>query len=300
MNLSVLISVFSKEIPAYLAECLDSLAAQTLRAGEVVVVEDGPLGARLDRTIDAYREKLPIVSVRLKDHVGLGVALGAGLSACRGEYVARMDADDICVPDRFERQMDFLESHREVDVVGGAIAEFEQDRLTPHSIRMLPTAGRPLLEFAQFRNPLNHMTVVFRKAAVLAAGSYRTRMGFEDYDLWARMLMRGAGLHNLEDVLVYVRCGTGMQSRRGGISYLKREIDLQLRLREMRFLSSRQCAMNILLRAPVRLMPTRLRAMCYRMGLRNDPARAGLIRGRSGLGARLNPSGGIKEIPDEY
>ncbi len=271
VRLSVLMSMYEKESPACLCECLDSLAMQTLRADEVVLVEDGPLGDALKDTIDRYRKILPIVSLPLPAHVGLGAALRSGLHHCQGEYVARMDSDDICVPERFEKQMKFLESNPEVDVVGAAIAEFEEDPSAPHSIRMLPEAGAALRHFARFRTPMNHVTVTFRKASVLAAGNYRASYCLQDYYLWARMLALGYVLHNLSEVLVYVRCGNGMQARRGGFAYAKEEIHLQGYLRELGLLNAPGALLNIVMRVPVRLAPSFVRAFCYRLILRNRP-----------------------------
>lgn len=272
MKLSVLMSVYHKESSANLRQCLDSLAIQTLRADEVVIVEDGPLGEQLEATIAAYRKVLPIVSLPLPVHVGLGAALRAGLYMCRGEYVARMDSDDICVPERFQRQVKFLESNWEVDVVGGAIAEFVEDCSAPHSIRLLPAAGQALRRFAMSRTPMNHVTVVFRKASVVAAGNYESCQGFEDYHLWARMLTLGYRLHNMNDILVYVRCGNGMQSRRGGLAYLKGEIEFQSFLRKMGLLDATGAFLNILMRGPIRLAPDSVRSLCYSLFLRTPPA----------------------------
>jgi Fe2+ transport system protein FeoA len=113
------------------------------------------------------------------------------------------------------------------------------------------------------------MTVMFRKGSVLAAGNYQSCFGFEDYDLWARMLMRGRRLHNLQDVLVYVRCGNGMQRRRGGLTYLREEAALQHRFMKMGFLSKRQFLLNLIARAPVRVAPISLRTAFYRCVLRD-------------------------------
>lgn len=271
MLLSVLMPVYHKESPVHLRQSLDSLAAQTVPADEVVIVEDGPLGEPLDAIIAAYKKNLSIVSLRLPVHVGLGAALRAGLYICRGEYVARMDADDICVPDRFERQMNFLECNREVDVVGSAIAEFEQDCSAPRAIRLLPAAGPALLRFAKSRTPMNHVTVVFRKASVVAAGNYESCHGFEDYHLWARMLTLGYRLHNMKDILVYARCGNGMQGRRGGLAYLKGEIEFQSFLRKMGLLDASGSIWNILMRGPIRLAPDSVRSLCYSLFLRTSP-----------------------------
>jgi glycosyltransferase involved in cell wall biosynthesis len=282
MKLSVLMSVYCKESPAFLCQCLDSLVSQTLQADEVVIVEDGPLGKALEASIASYQASLPIVSLSLPVNVGLGEALRAGLQVCRGEYVARMDSDDICMPCRFQIQMDFLERNPDVDVVSGTWAEFDEDCSRPHSLRRLPATGPALLRYAKFRNPINHVTAVFRKSAVLAAGSYQSFHGFEDYHLWARMLTLGYRLHNIEEILVCVRVGNGMQGRRGGFGYFKREIAFQSYLRKIGLLSGTEYIGNILLRAPIRITPVFVRALCYKLFLRkrftSELRSAGIVR----------------------
>jgi glycosyltransferase involved in cell wall biosynthesis len=268
MTLTVLMSVYRKESPTFLSQCLDSLVAQTLQADEVVIVEDGPLGEELEATIASYNASLPIVSLRLPVNVGLGEALRAGLHLCRGEYVARMDSDDICLPFRFQMQMDFLRRNPDIDVISGTWAEFDEDCSRPHSLRRLPPTGPALLRYAKFRNPINHVTAIFRKSAVLAAGSYQSFHGFEDYHLWVRMLRLGYQLHNIDEILVCVRVGNGMQGRRGGFIYFKREIAFQSFLRKIGLLSATEYIGNILLRAPIRLTPECVRAQCYKLFLR--------------------------------
>ena len=278
MKLSVLMPVYERESPEFLRAAIESLAAQTVQADEIVIVEDGPLGAELTEMIRNAQAVLPIVSLRLLAHAGLGLALREGLDTCRGEFVARMDADDICAPDRFYWQLDFLERNRQVDVVGSAIAEFRHDPLAVESVRRLPVTGRALAEFAKHRNPLNHMTVMFRRQAVLDAGSYQSCAGFEDYHLWARMLGRGCQLCNLSDVLVHVRCGNGMQQRRGGLNYLLREIEFQRFLYRTGLLSAPDCARNMLVRAPVRLVPEFMRSLFYGHFLREPAPRNGALK----------------------
>jgi hypothetical protein len=191
-----------------------------------------------------------------------------------------MDSDDICVADRFKLQMSFLESNREVDVVGSAIAEFEQDCSAPRSIRLVPAAGPELRRFARSRTPMNHMTVVFRKVSVVAAGNYESWQGFEDYHLWARMLALGYRLYNMKEILVYVRCGNGMQNRRGGVAYLKEEIRFQRYLCKMGLQNAAGTFWSILVRGPVRLAPNWFRALCYRLFLRQSlPASSDLPNG---------------------
>ena len=272
MTLSALMAVYSKESPDFLRQCLASLAAQTRLADEIVIVLDGPVGKSLEEAIASFRSSLPIALVGLTANVGLGAALRIGLSQCQGKFVARMDSDDLSLPWRFEKQLDFLESHPAVDVVGGAIAEFEEDWSAPHSIRSLPASGKDLLCFAKTRNPLNHMTVMFRKDAVLAAGSYQSCKGFEDYHLWARMLLNGSSLHNLADILVLARCGNGMLSRRGGFAYFMQEMKVQRRLLAMGFLNDFEFTRNVVVRGPLRLVPNAVRSLLYQLFLRDATA----------------------------
>ncbi|MGD0731242.1 MAG: glycosyltransferase [Terracidiphilus sp.] len=271
-------SVYQKESPSYFNQSLNSLAAQTLPADEVVIVEDGPLGEPLLAVIAAHSKDLPIVSLRLPVQSGLGAALRAGLYLCRGEYVARMDSDDISVPERFQMQVDFMERNRDVDVVGSAIAEFDQDSSTPHSVRLLPAGGAALRRFARSRTPMNHMTVLFRKSSVVGSGNYESFQGFEDYHLWARMLTLGYRLHNMKDILVNVRCGNGMQRRRGGLAYLKAEIAFQRFLRKMGLLGAPGSLLNIMLRGPIRLAPDSIRALFYNLFLRTAPTAQRMMR----------------------
>jgi glycosyltransferase involved in cell wall biosynthesis len=274
VKLSVLVPVYDRESPIFLGHCLESLARQTRPGDEVVMVEDGELGEPLKRVIDQFRSSLPVSTLRLRRNVGLGAALRAGLSMCRGELVARMDSDDIAVPERFERQLSFLATHPQVAVVGGAIAEFRTSPQAIESVRRLPACGPALRKFAKFRNPLNHMTAMFRRQAVLEAGSYQPCAGFEDYHLWVRMLRHGCELHNLPDLLVYVRCGNGMQQRRGGFSYFLREVKFQRFLHSTGMVAFPACARNVLLRAPIRIAPAFVRSLLYGRFLR-DPAPPG-------------------------
>ena len=271
MKLSVLMSVYAKESPHCLRQSFESLAMQTRQADEMVVVEDGPLGGELLDALDDAGRILPIVRVRLFAQCGLGAALREGLDACSGEFVARMDSDDICVPGRFACQLDFLERNPQVDVAGSAIAEFEDDPLCAVSVRRLPETSQELARFARYRNPLNHVTVMFRRESVLNAGSYQPCEGFEDYQLWVRMLGRGCRLHNLPEVLVYVRCGNGMHRRRGGFSYFLRELAFQRFLHRSGMLTLPGVARNVLLRAPIRIAPVFIRSFCYERFLR-EPA----------------------------
>ncbi|MDR0584142.1 MAG: glycosyltransferase, partial [Treponema sp.] len=111
---SVLMAVYAPESPAYLRESIESILRQTLPAAELVLVCDGPLPAPLDRVVTDYagRYRRWFRPVRLAPPVGLGPALREGLAHCTWEYIARMDSDDISVPERCERQLAFMKAGR--------------------------------------------------------------------------------------------------------------------------------------------------------------------------------------------
>jgi len=270
MGLSALTSVYGGERPEFLRQSLESIAAQTVRADQVVIVKDGLLGSELESVLASYDEALPIVTVQLEKQGGLGLALSAGLAECRNELIARMDSDDISLPHRFERQLAFLLENPAVAAVGGTIGEFVNDPGTIASVRKLPCGGAELKRFAKFRNPLNHMTVMFRRSAVLAAGGYRDFPGLEDYDLWARLLMLNLEIRNISEILVLARCGDGMLRRRGGVSYARSEMRLFRQFLRMGFISAPEFALNVLVRTPVRILPAALRSLVYGRLLRHE------------------------------
>ena len=265
---SVLMSLYAREQPEYLRQCLASLAAQTLPPNEIVLVYDGGLPESLEAVVVSFSGSLPLKIVRLPQNVGLGRALNAGLQACAHEWVCRMDTDDICHPERFARQLAFVAAHPQLGVCGSQIDEFEHTPADAAHSRRVPCEHGEIARFAKSRNPINHMTVCYRKSAVLAAGNYQHAPLYEDYDLWVRMLLNGCRFANLPEVLVYARAGDEMYRRRGGCAYAKNELAMQRRFYRAGFLSTAQWAKNVLLRLPVRLLPNGVRQWVYRVLLR--------------------------------
>jgi glycosyltransferase involved in cell wall biosynthesis len=204
MRLSVLMSVYEGERPDTLALCLESMAGQTLPADEVILVEDGPLPYSLQRVIEQYSGSLRMVSVKLNRRRGLGNALARGLQECSGALVARMDADDICVADRFAKQVAYLEGNTDIDIVGGYGIEIDS-RGAKGEIRTVPLSHGDIVK-ELWRCPLIHPTIMFRKDSVLSVGSYnRDLERRQDYELWFRCASRGLMFANIGSVLIYYR-----------------------------------------------------------------------------------------------
>lgn len=265
MKFSVLISVYYPEKPEHLNRCLQSIASQTLMPHEIVIVEDGPLSDGLHIALNNWKTNLPIRTIKLPQNKGLGIALSLGLKNCSHSFIARMDSDDICHPERFHKQLAFLLDHPEIDVVGSWISEFEGDEANIYASRKLPENCHDLSLYARKRNPFNHMTVMFRLQPVLNAGSYHSFPGFEDYHLWARMLLNGSRFANLPEYLVNVRAGAEMIKRRGGKKYARIELELQKEFLHMGFINHAEFLRNVLIRYGVRLMPQKIRKSFYHL-----------------------------------
>lgn len=268
MGFSVLMSVYKKEHPKYLAEALDSVFEQTLPPDEVVLMEDGPLTEELEQVIGEYKERYPALKTyQFKENVQLGRALAKGVELCSHELVARMDTDDIAVPNRFEQQYSYMQEHPDVAVCGGWMEEFN-DAETYSKVKRMPESDEEIRRYAKYRNPLNHMTVMFRRQSVLLAGNYRHFPYLEDYDLWGRMLVKPGEFYNIPKVLVRMRNNDNVYERRGGFSYFRQYLGLRKIQRKIGLTNRWEYAMAIILTLLITLQPASLRKFIYQKILR--------------------------------
>jgi len=274
---TLLVSTYAQDDPAFLREAvLSSTVAQTRPPDEVVLVQDGPVPDALAEEIKGLVATLPmpVVHLALDANVGLGPALDAGLAAASHEIVARMDADDVSVPERFERQIAVIEAG--ADIVGSGLLEFGESVDDIVGRRTPPTDPEEIRRVIRFRDPFNHPTVVYRRSAVLAAGGYTDMALLEDYLLFTRMVEAGAAPANLAEPLVYYRVGAGAYARRGGTALLRSELRLQRRFRELGITSRAEYLRNVAVRGGYRLVPEGVRKVAYRRLLAN---RTGTARG---------------------
>lgn len=247
---SVLMSVYYKEQPESLRQSIQSMISQTVAPEQFVLVCDGPLTKELDAVITEYETVYPelMTVVRLEKNMGIGVALNIGIQHCRNELVARMDADDIAVPERLEIQLAELKKYPKISVVGGQIAEFYDDPSRITGYRAVPITEDAVRERIKFRNPMNHMTVVLRKSHVLKVGNYQDVPGFEDYFLWTSLTAYGCSLRNVKDVCCIVRADAGMYTRRGGMRYFRNTMRVERFLLDKNMISYWEFWRNVTIR----------------------------------------------------
>ncbi|SMH69119.1 Putative glycosyl transferase family 2, involved in cell wall synthesis [Latilactobacillus curvatus] len=260
---SVLMSLYKNENPDYLLEALQSIIEQTLKPSEIIIVEDGPLTPRLKRIVSNFARTYKCTRIiSLEENVGLGKALKIGTKEAKYEIIARMDTDDIARNDRFEIELACLEK-MDCQLVGSNILEFENDKHSPISSRVVPEHDEQIRTFSKRRNPFNHMTVMFQKSAVLNVGNYQEMTDFEDYYLWLRLLKRNYKTYNVQDNLVYARTDADFLKRRSGFQYIKSEYHFQKRILTEKLVGKIDFVINIFSRCLIRLVPVSILKRIY-------------------------------------
>ncbi|MCX9132805.1 glycosyltransferase [Aeromonas veronii] len=262
---SILLSVYCKEHPKYLFQALHSIwYEQVLKPNQIVLVQDGPLTPELDSEITRWQSELGevLTLVTLPQNVGLAAALNRGLQHCKYDLVARMDTDDIAIPERFKLQVDFMQAHPEVSVSSGFIEEWNSDLSVQLSSRSLPLHHNEIVKFAKIRSPISHPASIFRKSVILDVGGY-PEIYPEDHLLWVRVLQAGHKLANIPQVLLRMRTGNDFITRRG-YKFLKGEIKSYKIMYRENFLNKRQLISALLLKSFVRLSPKSLKIWLYK------------------------------------
>jgi glycosyltransferase involved in cell wall biosynthesis len=264
---SVVTSVYKNDKPEYVKIALDSmLVNQTIKPAEVVLVVDGPIHLELTDLINAYQKQYSSIlhPIFLETNQGLGHALQVGVSQAKHEYIARMDSDDICLPNRFESQLLYLLEHPNIDVISGHIEEFIDNISNIVGKRVVPLYDNEIYHSLKYRCPFNHVATMFKKASIMQVGNYQDWHYNEDYYLWIRMALANCKFANLDQTLCYVRVGKEMYQRRGGWKYFKSEYGLQKYMLNHNLINSITFVYNVIIRFVVQvLMPNRLRGWVF-------------------------------------
>lgn len=261
---SIVMSVYYADSSTFFMQAVDSVLNQTVPPGELIISVDGPVAPDVEVALGEI-EKHPIIKVlRLPKNKGPGYSRHAAIMIARHDVVALMDSDDISVPNRFEQQLGHLVSAG-VDIVGGFIEEFDKKLGDLQKIRKVPLNHNDIMRFGKWRQPMNHVTMMFRRSAYFLAGGYQGLRSIEDYDLIYRLLLSGAKFANIPEVLVHVRTDSSIVKRRSGLPYLRRELALFQRMRRDGFLTIWQWTLNSMVRISVRLSPVFFIKPIYRM-----------------------------------
>jgi len=265
---SVSMCVYGGDNPEFFDAAVESVVRQSVPPAEIVLTVDGPIPQTIQAVIDKYRSTLKEISfqvIYLERNMGHGQARRTSFDHCTHQLIALMDADDLSLPERFQKQLDCFAANPGLDIVGGTIQEFVDVPEQVAGRRVVPLTDGEIKDYMKRRCPMNQMTVMFQKAAVAQAGGYLDWYCDEDYYLWIRMALAGKKFANLPDVLVYVRVGQEMYSRRGGWRYFRSEAKLQRLMLQKGIIGPGRYGLNVAQRLVLQvLMPNRLRGFLFR------------------------------------
>jgi glycosyltransferase involved in cell wall biosynthesis len=250
---SVLMPLAPWEPPEQVAMALASLKSQTLPPTQVVVSCDGAPHEGLNQVLCSTC--LPVIIILGPGEEGVGPVLARGLEHCTEDLVVRADADDLSIPERCEIQVKAMTGNPKLAVMSSTILEFIDDPYQPFQIRDVPPGGHQLYNYSRWRNPINHPAAILRRKTILDHGNYRNCPGFEDYDLWLRLLKNGIDLDNLQTPLVLARVGANHIKRRHGLAYAIKEAKFLKTCGTENLMSWQLVAFLLASRTPMRLLP---------------------------------------------
>ena len=270
-NYSVLMSVYAKDSPLFLDSAIESMANQTVKFNDMVIVCDGKLSAGLDGILEKWQKELGkrLTVLRYEENRGLGSALAVGLPHCRCNIVARMDADDLSRDTRCELLLNEM-LDKDLDIVGGFIEEFDEKPGDLGVVRTVPLTQEGIERFAKRRSPFNHVSIMYKKDMVERVGSYEPFFHMEDYWLLVRMILAKAKCENIESVVVDVRVGSGMYARRSNAEFRKSQRDFFIRLYRFGFITRYECVRNTFERTIISLLPEKQVRNVYNRFLRRQ------------------------------
>jgi glycosyltransferase involved in cell wall biosynthesis len=203
--ISVIMPVFNGE--RFLREAIDSILAQTFSDFEFIIIDDGSKDRSL-AIIQDYAAKDSRIQIVVNDvNIGIAKSLNKGIDIAQGKYIARMDADDISLPERFQKQVEFMEIHPEIGALGGNTQVIDTDGNFKKFIN-LPSSNPLILWLMCFENPMCHPSTLIRYELLHQVGGYRDFRASEDYDLWQRM-SEITRLANLDQTIVLYRLHGG-------------------------------------------------------------------------------------------
>lgn len=268
-NYTVIMSVYSKVKTEDLFISIDSILKQTYKTNEFILIKDGKLTDEQEIVINNFIKKNNIFKViEFKENHGAGYAYNKGIELCTNKWAAIMDSDDYAVETKFEKQMEYLSKHKDIDMIGSNAVEFIGNIENIVSTRIMPEINEEIIKFAHGRCPIIQPTAIFKIESVIKAGNYQHSPLTEDYDLYIRMIMNGCKFYTYQEVLYYVRTSEDFFKRRGGFKYLKPILGFKWKYYKKGFFNTKQFIKTFCSSLVVSLMPNFVRKIIYKSFLR--------------------------------
>ena len=261
-HFTVVISVYHADCPILFQKAVDSVLNQTVKPTEIIIVADGPVGHEINKALKKLSSNNIIKVIRMDENRGLALARKFAISESSNELIAVMDSDDVCVEDRFECQIQEF-SDGKTDVVGGWIEEFNVYPGDQGLVRKTPLDYEDIYRLGKWRNPINHVTLMFKKSSYDKVGGYSELLANEDWEIISRMLANGLVIRSIPKVLVHVRGGSDMLTRRRSSRQYWGEMKVFKLMYKCNYLGFSHFIINVSLRTLIRILPLSFTAYLY-------------------------------------
>lgn len=266
-DISVLMATHAGELATHLRESLESLATQTRLPDECVLVVNGPIDDGQEAVLRHFTENapFPLRIVRLPTNGGLAHALNAGLPYCRGRFIARMDSDDICLPQRLQIQAEAFDHDPQIDVLAAWSLEFDRTRDRVIAVKRTPANHAAIIRALRWRNVIVHPTLVVRAEWLRRVGGYSTAFPYlEDYDLFVRLAQAGAHFAAIQQPLLLFRTSVQQRHRRRAVPW-RREVAFRRACWNSGFVPLGVSAASAAIHIGFRLAPESIKKALYRL-----------------------------------
>lgn len=272
INFAAMLCLYRNNIAAEVEEALVSaFDNQILPPSQLIVVFDGPVSSDVVAVIDRFAQQNDVVRVVFDECFGHGAARAAAINACKYDWVAIIDADDVSMPHRFDRLFELAIRNPESAVIGGGLIEFELvggEKVFGHTVTY-PAASDEVRRYLAIRSPIAQPTSILRVAAIKAVGNFQHWFNNEDYYLWIRLVSAGYDLLNVPEPVLWFRTNPNLFVRRGGARYWWNEVRLQFFSYRKGVTTLGRLLSGAIIRFVVQVvMPANLRAFFYARVLR--------------------------------
>lgn len=228
-NVAVIMAIYKGDVTTQVEEAFDSVLKQTYPVSIFLMI-DGPIDSNLEAIIHEYSVRMDFRIFRNKNSLGLAKSLNLlldSVSRFEYDYIARMDSDDICLSDRIEKQVNYLQSDTTIDLCGSYCEEFGSS--FSKAVKKVPTSHDDIVSFSITRCPFVHPTVMFRSSVFSDGVRYPVNLPFtEDMGLWFSLILRKKKMANIPEVLLKYRMNEQTLKRRLGMNKAISESKLRL------------------------------------------------------------------------
>lgn len=260
-SFTVLMCTYSKDNPYLLKKSIESVFKNSIKPDYFILTIDGPIPKLNLDIIKKISHSYPIRLNFLKENIGLALALNNALELVQTEWIARADSDDINLNQRFEKQLKF--TNKNIGVIGSNILEIDKYTNLPNLTKNIPLTDYEIKEYIKLRNPINHMTALYKTQLIREVGGYPNIYLREDYALWAKLVYKGVVFMNIDEILVHVNGGKNLYKRRSGIKNALAEIKLQILLYKCKIKPFHLLIIHLCLRTFFLLLPSKIIEYIY-------------------------------------